>query len=67
MQRSPDNLVAAWLWAPTGEILLRELKVRVGGSFVWPPPGVLPVVSRAVTILDRRSPDVHLPYGEVAG
>ncbi|ROW06035.1 hypothetical protein VMCG_04681 [Cytospora schulzeri] len=43
VKTSPDNAVAQWLWKPTDEILSSELKVRVGGSFVWPPPGVLPM------------------------
>jgi len=40
IQKSPNNPPAAWLWKPKGEILGKELSVRVGGSFVWPPPGV---------------------------
>ena len=47
VQRSPDNAAAAWLWQEDdgsgGDrhgLLGRELRVRVGGSFVWPPPGV---------------------------
>ena len=40
VQESPSNPPAAWLWRPSEEILGRELQVRVGGSFVWPPPGV---------------------------
>lgn len=40
VQQSPDNPPAAWLWQPTDAILGKELHVRVGGSFVWPPPGV---------------------------
>ncbi|KAK7967816.1 oxidoreductase-like protein [Apiospora aurea] len=52
--RSPANPPAAWLWqekekdtavgaadAATKETIIgRELQVRVGGSFVWPPPGI---------------------------
>ncbi|KAF3393068.1 hypothetical protein DPV78_010029 [Talaromyces pinophilus] len=38
VQQSPSNLAAAWLWRPHKEILGSELRVRVGGSFVWPPP-----------------------------
>ncbi|KAK6430199.1 hypothetical protein LTR95_013649 [Oleoguttula sp. CCFEE 5521] len=34
------NPPAAWLWRPASEILLSQLAVRVGGSFVYPP--VLP-------------------------
>ncbi|KAI0872028.1 hypothetical protein GGS24DRAFT_509245 [Hypoxylon argillaceum] len=36
-----DNPPAAWLWrAPAPPLLGAELRVRVGGSFVWPPPGI---------------------------
>lgn len=45
VQKSPDNPPAQYLWRPTAEILDSELRVRVGGSFVWPPPGVQPTVS----------------------
>jgi ferredoxin-NADP reductase len=37
IQKSPDNPPAAWLWQEQKSILGRELNVRVGGSFVWPP------------------------------
>ncbi|MCJ1355224.1 MAG: hypothetical protein MMC33_005215 [Icmadophila ericetorum] len=37
IQRSP-NPPAAWLSQPRDVILDKELFVRVGGSFVWPPP-----------------------------
>ncbi|RYP04437.1 hypothetical protein DL764_004448 [Monosporascus ibericus] len=46
VQKSPDNPPAAWLWRSgndglaAAELLGQELRVRVGGSFVWPPPGV---------------------------
>ena len=40
VQRSPRNPAAGWLWRPEAEILGETLLVRVGGSFVWPPPGV---------------------------
>ncbi|KAK8135887.1 ferredoxin reductase-like protein [Apiospora sp. TS-2023a] len=56
VQKSPSNPPAAWLWQegkgkgnpsvisatiePKEPILGRELQVRVGGSFVWPPPGI---------------------------
>lgn len=39
VQESPDNPVAAWLWRPADNILGSVLRVRVGGSFVFPPPG----------------------------
>ncbi|KAL1958191.1 hypothetical protein VTO42DRAFT_5046 [Malbranchea cinnamomea] len=38
VQKSPSNPPAAWLWRPEEQILGTDLKVRVGGSFVWPPP-----------------------------
>ncbi|RYO93619.1 hypothetical protein DL766_010542 [Monosporascus sp. MC13-8B] len=46
VQKSPDNPPAAWLWrgvddgVAAAELLGEQLRVRVGGSFVWPPPGV---------------------------
>ncbi|KAJ5503985.1 Riboflavin synthase-like beta-barrel [Penicillium fimorum] len=40
VQNSPGNPSAAWLWRPKEDILGRELNIRVGGSFVWPPTGV---------------------------
>ncbi|MCJ1336248.1 hypothetical protein MMC09_001524 [Bachmanniomyces sp. S44760] len=40
VQNSPRNPPAAWLWRPTGEIMGQDVLVRVGGSFVWPPPGL---------------------------
>lgn len=45
VQKSPDNPPAHYLWRPAGDILDSELRVRVGGSFVWPPPGIQPMVS----------------------
>lgn len=39
MQKSPGNPPAAWLWQdPPASLLGAHLQVRVGGSFVWPPP-----------------------------
>ncbi|KAK3499718.1 uncharacterized protein B0T23DRAFT_425158 [Neurospora hispaniola] len=40
IQKSPDNPPAAWLWQPVPVIMNAEVKVRVGGSFVWPPAGI---------------------------
>ncbi|RYP47077.1 hypothetical protein DL768_006804 [Monosporascus sp. mg162] len=46
VQKSPDNPPAAWLWRSGDDglaaapLLGEELRVRVGGSFVWPPPGI---------------------------
>jgi len=51
VQKSPENPPAAWLWRPVPEILGQELHVRVGGSFVWPPPNVdLKEVKRVVFV-----------------
>ncbi|KAE8445378.1 hypothetical protein EG329_013500 [Mollisiaceae sp. DMI_Dod_QoI] len=38
IQKSPSNPPAAWLWQSESTVLNSELQVRVGGSFVWPPP-----------------------------
>ncbi|KAI9724893.1 MAG: hypothetical protein M1812_000169 [Candelaria pacifica] len=40
VQWSPRNPPAAWLWQSEKDIVGTALKVRVGGSFVWPPPSV---------------------------
>ncbi|KAJ5388386.1 Riboflavin synthase-like beta-barrel, partial [Penicillium cosmopolitanum] len=40
VQESPSNPSAAWLWKPKEDILGKEINIRVGGSFVWPPTGV---------------------------
>jgi hypothetical protein len=40
IQRSADNPAAEWFWSPEEVITGGRLKVRVGGSFVWPPPSV---------------------------
>ncbi|KAF2867095.1 hypothetical protein BDV95DRAFT_503427 [Massariosphaeria phaeospora] len=51
VQKSPDNPPAAWLWQIEESIVGKELDVRVGGSFVWPPPGVdMDKIKRAVFI-----------------
>ncbi|KAI0854379.1 hypothetical protein F5Y00DRAFT_256871 [Daldinia vernicosa] len=39
VQKSVDP-PAAWLWQNPDEIIYAELRVRVGGSFVWPPEGI---------------------------
>ncbi|KID73030.1 Armadillo-like helical, partial [Metarhizium brunneum ARSEF 3297] len=38
VQQSPENAVAAWLWQPAEKIIGSHLHVRIGGSFVLPPP-----------------------------
>ncbi|EUC33135.1 hypothetical protein COCMIDRAFT_88797 [Bipolaris oryzae ATCC 44560] len=51
VQKSPDNPPAAWLWKPAEEIIGGEVKVRVGGSFVWPPPCLdMKKIKRAIFI-----------------
>ncbi|KAL8658372.1 MAG: hypothetical protein Q9226_001048 [Calogaya cf. arnoldii] len=40
IQKSPNNPPAAWLWRPEEEIRDSHIYVRVGGNFVWPPPGI---------------------------
>ncbi|KAF3388458.1 Oxidoreductase NAD-binding domain-containing protein 1 [Penicillium rolfsii] len=40
VQDSPSNPPAAWLWKPKEQIIGKEVNIRVGGSFVWPPTGV---------------------------
>lgn len=50
VQKSPENVVAQWLWQPADAILSSELHVRVGGSFVWPPPGVMPMVGLSLRL-----------------
>jgi hypothetical protein len=51
IQKSPDNPPAAWLWKPVEEILGKEVNVRVGGGFVWPPPGLdMKKIKRAIFI-----------------
>ncbi|KAF2643100.1 hypothetical protein P280DRAFT_243955 [Massarina eburnea CBS 473.64] len=51
IMKSPDNPTAAWLWLPIEEIVGAEINVRVGGSFVWPPPGLdMSTITRAIFI-----------------
>ncbi|EAW10697.1 FAD-dependent oxidoreductase [Aspergillus clavatus NRRL 1] len=40
VQTAPDNPASAWFWKPKDEIMGKELSIRVGGSFVWPPSGI---------------------------
>lgn len=50
IQKSLRNPPAAWLWRPELEILGTDLGIRIGGSFVWPPPGVVGGIGRAVFV-----------------
>jgi hypothetical protein len=38
IQTSPDNPPAAWFWQPAPTIIGSTIRLRVGGSFVFPPP-----------------------------
>jgi NAD(P)H-flavin reductase len=38
IQASPENPAAEWFWRPPASIVGQRLRVRVGGSFFWPPP-----------------------------
>ncbi|KAI5210413.1 hypothetical protein E4T39_00139 [Aureobasidium subglaciale] len=38
--QNSTNPPAQWLWKPESEILNKQIIVRTGGSFVWPPPGI---------------------------
>ncbi|AEO62735.1 uncharacterized protein THITE_2038515 [Thermothielavioides terrestris NRRL 8126] len=38
IQSSPTNPPAAYLFQPAAELLRNEVRVRIGGSFVFPPP-----------------------------
>ena len=51
VQKSPDNAVAQWLWQPTESILHSQLRVRIGGSFVWPPPSIDPSTLKKVVFV----------------
>jgi ferredoxin-NADP reductase len=35
VQTSTESLAAQWLWRETDDIMGKELRIRVGGSFVW--------------------------------
>ncbi|MCJ1382513.1 hypothetical protein MMC17_005626 [Xylographa soralifera] len=72
IQESPKNPPAAWLWRPTSEILGKSLLIRVGGSFVWPPPAIdaakvkrLVLVAGGVGINPLISIFAHI-YGQAA-
>ncbi|CAK7228737.1 hypothetical protein SCUCBS95973_006982 [Sporothrix curviconia] len=38
IKKSPENPAAAWLWQDVQTILGETLQIRIGGSFVFPPP-----------------------------
>lgn len=51
VQKSPNNPPAAWLWQPAEDIQGKEISVRVGGSFVFPPPNLdLSKIKRVIFI-----------------
>lgn len=39
IQRAKGNPVAEWLWRDEMDVLGQDVKVKVGGAFVWPPKG----------------------------
>ncbi|KAK4251053.1 hypothetical protein C7999DRAFT_28369 [Corynascus novoguineensis] len=41
IQSSPQNPVAAYLFLPSSQLLHTPVRVRIGGSFVFPPPPAL--------------------------
>ncbi|TDZ34647.1 AP-1 complex subunit gamma-1 [Colletotrichum trifolii] len=49
VQNSPSNPPAAWLWNSTS--VGAHLRVRVGGAFVWPAPGIDLVSLRRVVLV----------------
>ncbi|OLN97281.1 Oxidoreductase NAD-binding domain-containing protein 1 [Colletotrichum chlorophyti] len=53
VQKSPTNPPAAWLWSQplTTTAARPELRVRVGGSFVWPPRGTDLAALRRVVLV----------------
>lgn len=40
IQKSENNPPAAWFWRDEGNVVGQRVIIRVGGGFVWPPPGV---------------------------
>jgi ferredoxin-NADP reductase len=40
VQRAPGNPAAEWVWRREEEVKGQEVRVRVGGGFVFPPPGI---------------------------
>ncbi|CAL8575659.1 hypothetical protein XPA_001570 [Xanthoria parietina] len=51
IQKSPNNPPAAWLWRPEEEIRDSPVYVRVGGNFVWPPPGIDPASIKTIALV----------------
>ncbi|KAK4453097.1 hypothetical protein QBC34DRAFT_216649 [Podospora aff. communis PSN243] len=51
IQRSPSNPAATYLYQPPSLLLNTPVSVRVGGSFVFPPPGVPVVPLRRVVFV----------------
>ncbi|KAL1841435.1 hypothetical protein VTJ49DRAFT_7050 [Mycothermus thermophilus] len=51
IQHSPDNPVAAYLFRPVEQLLRTPVSVRIGGSFVFPPPLAGPAPLRRVVFV----------------
>ncbi|KAH9910056.1 NADH-cytochrome b-5 reductase [Xylariomycetidae sp. FL2044] len=64
VQKSPDNPAAAWLWQPIPSIVGTGLTLRIGGSFVWPPPpSSSPLPSPSADEKDVKGRKVDLLHG----
>ncbi|KAL8918303.1 MAG: hypothetical protein Q9172_005485 [Xanthocarpia lactea] len=68
IQKSSNNPPAAWLWRPEEEISGSYVYVRVGGSFVWPPPSLDPASIKSISLVAGGSPreperTISLIYG----
>ncbi|XHG01398.1 hypothetical protein AWENTII_004781 [Aspergillus wentii] len=51
VQYAPSNPASAWLWKNEEDILGKELSIRVGGSFVWPPSKVEPASIKNIVLI----------------
>lgn len=51
VQESPSNPPAAYLFRPIPDLLGKSLQVRVGGSFVFPPPSIPPASIHRVVFI----------------
>ncbi|KAK4110626.1 hypothetical protein N656DRAFT_781388 [Canariomyces notabilis] len=64
IQSSPENPPAAYMFQPPAQILHTEVKVRIGGSFVFPPPHLHLHSSPATSIPNSiDSSSITVPQG----
>lgn len=40
IQATQTDPVGKWLWKPNKYLINEEVRIRIGGSFVWPPHGI---------------------------